>query len=232
MTTATKKWIALDAAGTLFDTAEPVENIYADCFSMHGFGIPESTWKKAFVKAFNLTPDPIYEESADGDAVEREWWQDLVRRAAEATGTRPDPETMTEAFDELFEHYSVGSAWKLFPETEAVLTSLKSKGCGLVITSNFDSRIHRVIEELGIAHHFDMILTSSMVRARKPSPLVLEMMMSESGAELADCCLAGDSLSADKGAAEAAGILFYHIDRPHSDLNSFEKWHEQRFFSK
>jgi REG-2-like HAD superfamily hydrolase len=227
-----KKWIAFDAAGTLFEPAEPVEDIYADCFSTLGFGLPESAWKKAFVRAFEVTPEPIFPETGNGEEVEKDWWRDLIRRAAEAAGIRPDPYTMEQAFDELFDHYASGSAWKLFPETETVLTSLREKGVGLAVTSNFDFRIHRVLKELGISGHFDLVLTSADVRARKPCPLILEKLLSLTGTCPADCCLAGDSLSADRGAAEAAGIAFFHIDRPTADLADFEQWHAKTFFPK
>ncbi|MEP2774948.1 MAG: HAD-IA family hydrolase [Luteolibacter sp.] len=232
MITHDNHWIAFDAAGTLFEPAEPVENIYADCFSTLGFGIPESTWKAAFGKAYLITPDPIFPEDGDGDAIEKEWWHEMVRRAAEAAGIRPDPVTMTDAFEEIFEHYSAGAAWKLFPEVDAVLASLKAKGISLAITSNYDSRLHRVVKELGIAQHFDLILTSAEARARKPAPLILEKLFADTGANPATTCLAGDSLTCDKGSAEAAGIPFYHIDRPATDLSSFEIWHTETFFQK
>ena len=220
--------IAFDAAGTLFETAEPVEDVYADCFSTLGFGIPEATWKKAFSRAFSITPDPIYPESGSGHEVEKEWWRDLVRRAAQATGIRPDPETMSMAFDELFDFYSTGYAWKLFPETESVLTSLKKEGHVLAVTSNFDSRIHQVLQDLGIDGHFDHILTSADVKARKPSPRILEKLLAETSTAPSDCCLVGDSLTADKGAADAAGITFYHVNRPEKSLHDFAEWHTKR----
>lgn len=227
-----KRWIAFDAAGTLFEPAEPVENIYADCFSTLGFGLPESSWKTAFERAFAITPDPVYAEPGDGEAAEKEWWRDIVRNAAEATGIRPDPATMADAFEELFDHYAAGGAWRLFPETEDILASLKSEGIGLAVTSNFDSRLHRVLEELGIAKHFDFVLTSADVGARKPSPAILEKFMRKTEAEPQACCLAGDSIGADGGAAEAAGIAFFHLERPVANLSDFLKWHEAMFFPK
>jgi REG-2-like HAD superfamily hydrolase len=232
MDTAEKKWIAFDAAGTLFETAEPVEKVYAERFSSHGFALPEATWKKAFRQAFTITPDPIYPDAGDGEEVERKWWRDLVGCAAESTGISPDPETMDKAFGELFDHYAAGSAWKLFPETESTLTSLKSKGIGLAVTSNFDFRIHRVLRELGISEHFDLVLTSADVRARKPSPHILRKLLLETDSSPSNCCLTGDSLHADKGAAKAAGIGFFHIDRPTADLTDFEQWHAATFFPK
>ncbi len=232
MDTADKKWIAFDAAGTLFETADPVEKIYAECFASHGFALPETTWKMAFRQAFANTPDPIYPDGGDGEEVERQWWRELVGGAAESAGISPDHETMEKAFGELFDHYAAGSAWKLFPETESILTSLKSKGVGLAVTSNFDFRIHRILRELGISERFDLVLTSADVRARKPSPRILHRLLAETGSDRSNCSLTGDSLHADKGAAEAAGIRFFHIDRPTADLNDFHRWHTDTFSTK
>ncbi|MDE0835012.1 MAG: HAD-IA family hydrolase [Akkermansiaceae bacterium] len=224
-----RKWIAFDAAGTLFETAQPVENVYADCFSTLGFGLPEKTWKTAFRRAFELTPDPIYAEPGKGDETEKEWWRELVRNAALSTGIRPDPETLNTAFDELFDHYAVGSSWSLFPETKSVLTDLNSKGVGLAVVSNFDSRLHPVLEELGITSHFDFILTSADAGARKPSPSILHSLMEKANTTPSDICLVGDSELADDGAADAAAIPFFHIKRPTTDLSHFSNWHRQRF---
>jgi len=225
-------FIAFDAAGTLFEPAEPVENTYADCFSTLGFGLPESTWKTAFERSFLITPEPEYTSAKDGDTVEKEWWRDIVRNAAEATGIRPDPHTMANAFEELFDHYASGNAWKLFPETDSVLSALKANGTGLAVVSNFDSRLHRVLKELGIREQFDFVLTSADVLARKPLPSIIHSFIEKSGAAPADCCLTGDSLVIDGGASEGGGIAFFHIDRPSVTLTDFLNWHCDRFFSK
>jgi len=220
-----KQWIALDAAGTLFEPAEPVENTYADCFSKLGFDRPEANWKSAFQNAFHITPDPVYSKAGDGEAVEKDWWRTVVHHSAKAIGIRPDPNTMAKAFEELFEHYARGYAWKLFPETEMVLASLKSGNTGLVVTSNFDSRLHRVLKELGIADHFDFIVTSADVGARKPAPLIIYRLIELVKTEPQSCCLVGDSLHADGGAAKAAGIKFFHLDRSSLTLENFAEWH-------
>lgn len=221
-----KKWIALDAAGTLFETAQPVEAVYSACFSKLGFTAPEATWKTAFRETFSTTSDPSYPKHGNGEDIEKDWWRELVRRSASAAGIHPDPETMEQVFNELFDYYAEGTSWKLFPETESTLEALRSTDTRLAITSNFDSRIHRVLKELRITHHFDHILTSADVRARKPSPLILEKLLNITSSSPSDCCLAGDSITADKGAAEAVGMPFYHIHRPDRSLTEFVEWHQ------
>lgn len=221
-----KQWIAFDAAGTLFEPAVPVERIYAGCFSKFGFNIPEITWKSAFRTAFQVTPDPVY--AGDGEAVEKDWWRAVVRHSAEAAGVRLDSNSMDAAFEELFAHYARGAAWKLFPETQQILVSLKTQNFGLAVTSNFDFRLRPVITELAITDHFDFILTSADVGARKPSPLILNQFIEQTGSDPHACCLVGDSLHADGGAAEAAGIAFFHLDRPSLTLADFAEWLQAR----
>lgn len=225
-------WIAFDAAGTLFEPAEPVAKIYAESFSKQGFEIASTSWKTAFRNAFLDAPDPIFPENGNGEAVEKKWWLQIVLRAAQTVGVPKNHPATKHAFEEIFAYYATGASWKLFPETEAVLTSLKSKGISLAITSNFDSRIHRVVEELRITHHFDLILTSADAKARKPSPLILQKLFEKTSATPSLTCLTGDSLLHDKGAAKAAGIPFFHIDRPSTDLFSFKTWHHETFFLK
>ncbi len=222
--------IAFDAAGTLFEPAEPVASVYAGCFGSHGHRVAEADWKKAFLTAFSETPDPTYPAPGDGEAVETEWWRAVVANAATATGFDTDCGDFAGIFDELFDHYAAGSAWKLFPETVEVLQAFREDGVKMTVVSNFDSRLCRVLDELGIRRFFDHVLTSADVAARKPDPAILLKAIELTGAKASTCCLAGDSISADGGAARACGVRFFHIDRPGSDLSDFRKWHtSQRF---
>lgn len=225
-------WIALDAAGTLFEPAEPVARVYAKCFAERGHIVSKEEWNKALATAFTQTQDPVYPALCDGEAVEKEWWRTVVANSARVTGFDPESPNFKSIFDQLFNHYAAGSAWKLFPEIESVLTGFRNHGVKMAVVSNFDSRLHRVLDELGISNFFDLTFTSTDVGARKPSPSILFKMLELTGANPPDCCLAGDSPIADGGAANAAGITFYHIDRPNKNLTDFRNCHSSRFFRK
>ena len=224
--------VALDAAGTLFEPAEPVARVYKRCFEARGHNVDENSWKRAFKTAFLQTPDPVYVLPSKGDSVEREWWRTVVTNAAIATGFQIKNLHFDEIFNQLFDHYSAGSAWKLFPETRVVLESLRNENTRMVVVSNFDSRLGRVLLELGIREYFDHVLTSADVGARKPDPSILRKMFELTGADPSVCCLAGDSKMADGGAAGAAGIAFFPIERPRSNLADFRDWHTSNFFPK
>lgn len=223
-------WIALDAAGTLFEPAQPVAQVYSSCFGEHGHIASEAEWNKAFATAFSQTPDPIYPAPSDGDDVELAWWKAVVSNSAKATGFDLDNPSFDKIFTELFSHYASGSAWKLFPETKAVLSDFRQLGVKMAVASNFDSRLQLVLNELGVSDYFDIILTSADVGARKPDPAIALKILELSATNPTDCCLAGDSIKADGGTANASGIEFFHVDRPNLNLIDFKDWHASRFF--
>ncbi len=221
--------LLFDAAGTLIRTAEPVENVYQRIFSRHGLKADATHLRAAFREAFAAVPEPDFATHAEGDAAERHWWRAVVERTAVAAGVRADFPAFDDCFHELFDHYAAGSAWEPYPEVPAILVRLAASGHRLAVVSNFDRRLHRVLHELDLARHFDLILTSADVRARKPAPHLLVRALDEFGVAATAACLVGDSPRDDAGAAAAAGIRCFLLDRPRTDLTDFHRWLAETF---
>jgi putative hydrolase of the HAD superfamily len=215
--------ILFDAAGTLIQPAEPVERVYQRVFAKFGWATDAGELKRGFRKTFGELGDPDF-SAGDGDAAERAWWREVVARTAASGGIDPATEGFEECFEELFSYYATGAAWAVFPEVRGVLEKLRSMEIRMAVVSNFDRRLHQVMEELELAPHFNAILTSADVSARKPSPRLLEVAMSRFSQSPATTRLVGDSRSADGGAAEAAGVAVYVLDRPQTTLTDFLKW--------
>jgi putative hydrolase of the HAD superfamily len=221
--------VLIDAAGTLIEPAEPVEAIYQQVFSKYGWEVEAAPLRKSFRATFGGLGDPHFSGHPDGDAAERAWWREVVRRTGLAVGIEPEGEVFDGCFEELFEYYASGKAWAVFPEVEEVLDELRARGVKLAVVSNFDRRLHRVLAELDLAAKFDLILTSADVSSRKPSPTLLEVAMDRLAQPPAATRLVGDSHEADGGAAEAAGVQVFIVDRPRTTLRDFLKWLDEDF---
>lgn len=221
--------ILFDAAGTLIEPAHPVEEIYQRAFAGFGWEVDAVDLRRSFRATFGGLGDPHFSDHADGDAAERAWWREVVRRTGIAVGVEPEGVAFDQCFDELFEHYAAGSAWSVFPEVMEVLGEIRNRGAKLAVVSNFDRRLHRVLAELGLAECFDLVLTSADVSARKPSPILLGEAMNRLGHAPETTRLVGDSASADGGAAAAAGVGVYILDRPRTTLQDFTKWLDEDF---
>jgi len=221
--------ILFDAAGTLIEPAHPVEEVYQRVFAKFGWEVEAADLRCSFRSTFGNLDDPHFSYHADGDAAERAWWREVVRRTALAVGIEPEGDDFDRCFGELFDHYAAGSAWSVFPEVTEVLDEIRSRGMKLAVVSNFDRRLHRVLAEQGLAECFDLVLTSADVSSRKPSPILLGEAMSRLGHAPGTTRLVGDSASADGGAAAAAGVEVYILDRPRTTLRDFTKWLDEDF---
>lgn len=210
MTTA----LFFDAAGTLIDTVDPVAAVYARVFSRHQCPVPLDTLSSRFPEAFRAADDPDFAGLPDGDQAERAWWRGIVETCA--GGPIPDS-----AFDELFDHYAEASAWTILPGVVEALEDARSVGLRLAVVSNFDVRLHRVLEGLGLKEHFEFVLTSGDARCRKPSPDIFRQALERMGVPPEQVRHVGDSARCDGEGARNAGIRPFVLSHPERDLQRF-----------
>ena len=145
--------LLFDAAGTLIEPAEPVEQVYARHFAARGWLTDPAIIRSGFRATFAGMGDPKFTDQASGEAAERDWWREVVVRTAVSAGVDPGHEFFESCFEDLFTHYAAGAAWKAFPEVEGVLLEARKAGYRMMVVSNFDRRLHREIgNQIGRAH--------------------------------------------------------------------------------
>lgn len=202
------KALFLDAAGTLFDLAEPVGAVYARFARKHGLNLSKEEAESRFRAAFKNLPDPVYEDFEDGHQCEMIWWRDLVLRVTQSA----DDDDFELFFQDLFSFYEKGKAWKLFPDTVAFLETAHEH-FRLAVVSNFDSRLLPVLEELGLSSYFEVIISSAEARSRKPDPQIFQTALRKLNLPADQVLHIGDSQHADYQGARDAGLEAFHLQR-------------------
>lgn len=212
--------LLFDAAGTLIEPAEPVAEVYARHAAGLGLKLEAAAIRDAFGHAFGSIGDPAWEKHPEGDGAEREWWRQVVGLTLDrAAGHSLAGELVDDCFEALFAHYESPSAWRVFPEVAEVLDQVGHEGFRVAVVSNFDRRLHRILEGWGL--NFEFVLTSADARARKPDPSIFRQALELLGLSLEEVLHAGDSVTADGAGARAAGIEPFLLDRPRNDLRGF-----------
>lgn len=213
--------LLFDAAGTLIEPAEGVAGVYARCFARAGWPLEPPRVRAAFGTVFSDAAAPDYAAFSDGDAVERAWWRGVVFETLRACGVDPlaDEARAGDCFESLFRHYAAPGAWRVFPEVEGVLEAARRAGLVTGVVSNFDRRLHGILDGLGLS--FGFVLTSADARARKPDPGIFRQALARLGMEAAEVRHAGDSPEADGVGARSAGIVPFLVERPARDLRGF-----------
>ena len=207
--------VLFDAAETLFTTRGSVGEIYGSVARQCGSNIPADVIQAAFVRQFRgAGPLSVQDQ--------RQWWKDIVHGVFSEVGMVKD---FNQFFDQVYDKFRDSQGWVLFPETQEVLSELKSRGFKLGVISNFDDRAYSVMRSLGILPFFDAVTLSSETGYCKPDREIFEAAVRALGVPAPEVLLVGDSLHDDVEAGMRAGLNAVLIDRHsrHTSINHVQR---------
>jgi putative hydrolase of the HAD superfamily len=102
--------------------------------------------------------------------------------------------------------------WSLFPDAEAALKRLRGQGWRQVILSNHCPELPEIVRGLGIAHYFDLVLTSAQLGFEKPHPAAFAAAKRFLG-DQDQVWMIGDNPQVDVEGARSSGISAVLVHR-------------------
>jgi putative hydrolase of the HAD superfamily len=207
--------VLFDVAGTLLELAEPVGETYARFARREGMTADADALGAAFRAAFAAARPLAFPgvEAAERRAHERDWWRSIVFAAFAAARVEGPPSSLERAFEAVFEHFSRPEAWRVFDDVRPALASLRAAGLRLGVVSNFDGRLHALLDRLALASAFDAIVLSSECGFAKPDIRIFAEALNRIGTEPAGALHVGDSDELDIRPARKVGLTALRIDR-------------------
>lgn len=196
--------LLLDAMGTLIGLRQSVGTTYAAVAQTHGLQLEAAAIDRVFPEVFSQAP-PLAFPGLRGQALgaaEVAWWGERINTTLQQAGGVPASEALQQ---ELFAHFANPALWKVYDDVPDQLQRWKARGMKLAVVSNFDQRLHGLLDGLGLSQWLDAVVISSDAGAAKPDPLPLHLALEALGLEAQQVWHVGDS-RADEQAALAAGI--------------------------
>lgn len=208
------KAVLFDAVDTLIRPWPSVGSVYARAAAAHGLRCAARALEEAFLPAYReLFPERFHGRSGlqTSEARERRWWTRVLARTFERAGCgTPGPAALAAGL----EAFGRGAAWRLSAGARQTLRSLRARGVKLALVSNYDSRLHRVAAELGLAPLLDAVVVSAEVGWAKPSPRIYAAALAALGVGAGEALMVGDRPKEDAAGAAAAGLRSVLYD-PH-----------------
>jgi putative hydrolase of the HAD superfamily len=103
--------------------------------------------------------------------------------------------------------------FRAYPDAAPALRSLRERGVAVVVASNWDCSLPRVLADAGLAPLVDGVVASASVGADKPARAVFDAALELAGCGPGDALHVGDSPTNDVGGAAAAGIRAVLLER-------------------
>lgn len=204
--------LLLDAMGTLIGLRRSVGSTYAAFAAEHGVNVEAEAINAVFPQLFRAAPRLAF-PGLEGEALleaEQAWWGTLIDGCLKACGhDDPLPEGLGPA---LFRHYATAEPWQVYGDVAEHLQQWRSAGLKLAVVSNFDQRLHGLLEQLELAPLIDTVVVSSAVGAAKPDPRPFERALELLELPAAAAWHIGDSPE-DEAGARAAGLHCVLIQR-------------------
>ena len=212
--------IFFDAAGTLIYLARPVGWHYALIARKHGLEVDEVRMESAFRQVWRARParPPSTGPREDDD---RPWWRALaldVLRTASPSAASIDGEAW---FNELYTHFAHPGVWLLYEDARRCLSRLQGR-LRLAVISNFDGRLRRVLDDLGVSAKFERLFISSELGCEKPDRAIFRQAMEFLNVKPERCIHAGDDPERDWAGAAAVGLGVFRVKRPSVTLDDFQ----------
>jgi putative hydrolase of the HAD superfamily len=209
--------VFFDVAGTLIRVRDGVGTQYARVAARFGVHTEATALAREFPRAFRAAP-PMAFPGASPEAVpalERELWRGIVRDVFAGAGHLEAfaPDAFDAYFDAVYRHFEDPATWDVYEDVLPAVAALREMGASLGIVSNFDSRVRRILDGLGLARWFETVTLSSEVGATKPAGAIFARALARHGVEASRAVHVGDSPAEDAAGAVAAGLRAVLIDR-------------------
>lgn len=162
-------------------------------------------WAEYFSNAACVTFEP-------SEARDREIDEHLTRQLLGHLGLQA-PDLVAPLMAAMKAVFRQPGAVRLYPEVEAVLQTLRARGCALGVISNWSWDLHDYVQQLGLADHLDVIVGSARAGCDKPHPEIFRQALQALNSPAERAIHIGDSYEADVVGARSVGMAALWLDR-------------------
>lgn len=194
--------VTFDVGGTLIEPWPSVGHVYARVAEEQGVhGLSPDKLNERFVSAW---------KRLDCRAESREDWAAIVRATFDGVATFTHPDVL---FQTLYTRFMQPSCWRVFDDVVPTLKALRKRRIRLGILSNWDDRLRPLLERLGLAGFFEVVVVSCEVDCRKPEVRIFHLAAQAFGLRPEQVLHVGDNHEHDLEGAARAGLTAVGIRR-------------------
>jgi len=204
--------VFFDAGHTLLYAHPDLGSVYTETAASFGVSIAPEGFAAVFVPVFQEATRRYASTLTASDQQDLEMWRAITRAiydripALHAAGFDP-------WFEALYGRFGDPEVWRFYDDVEPVLRELRSRGVRIGVVSNWDTRLRRISDALGLTPLVDFLVISAEAGIRKPDPRIFHLALEKAGVRADEAIHVGDLPEEDAEGARRAGLRPILIDR-------------------
>jgi putative hydrolase of the HAD superfamily len=138
------------------------------------------------------------------------WQRERTLAMLAASDVHPDE------YEAILEKLQAGTASRVleaYDEVAAVLAEVRARGVRIVVCSNWDWDLREAVDEAGLTHAVDAMVSSAWIGARKPHPRIYAAALAEAGVSPGEVLFVGDTWGPDVVGPLEAGFRPVYLRR-------------------
>jgi putative hydrolase of the HAD superfamily len=199
--------IVYDAVGTLIHVQPSVAALYVEIGQSFGSKLDIEHVCQRFPRAFARQDElDALANWRTSEARERQRWRDIVREVLD------DVADADACFEAMFDRFRDTRVWACDARFGELFDVLQARGIRQAVASNFDARLHGLIQMLPPLQGLTPISVSSEIGWRKPAPEFFAHVIETLAISPSEILFVGDDRANDYDAAKRAGIQSVLLD--------------------
>jgi len=148
---------------------------------------------------------------------DRAWWKQIVRRSLPEQAFT-DADVFEAFFEEVHHYFAKPEAWGIYPEVLEVFKALRDYPVDLAVLSNWDARLHTVLDGNGLGEFLPNRFISAELGWEKPDVAIYRHVSDVLRLKPESLLSVGDDARNDVEGPRKAGWQAVQIERPKRDL--------------
>ncbi|BFZ19965.1 hypothetical protein BsWGS_23004 [Bradybaena similaris] len=203
------KLVTLDVTNTLIRVVGSPGYQYACIGLKHGLKLDDQVLTGLFFKYYKEYSRKYPNFGVQCMMSPHTWWTALVKDCFRSADAHIPEETLNLLADDLYFHYATAKPWELFPGAFDAIKDLRQYPVKIGVISNWDHRLHKVLEAMKLRPYFDFVLTSTIVGVEKPDSAIFQLALQTAGCLPHESVHFGDNVVKDLHGAQNFNMQAY-----------------------
>jgi putative hydrolase of the HAD superfamily len=204
--------VFFDAGHTLIYAHPGLGDIYEETTARFGVKVPAERFAGVFIPVFKEATREYSGTTTHSDEQDLAMWRTITRRIYDRLPALGGV-VFDAWFEALYQRFGDPAVWRFYPDVEPVLRRLRERGIKIGVISNWDTRLRRISDGLGLTAQVDFLIISAEAGVRKPSAGIFRMALERAGVRAEEAVHVGDLPEEDGEGARRAGLRPVLIDR-------------------